>query len=257
MMKLLIFGGTTEGRELTEYLSGKNADSKSDIFDVTLSVATEYAKKFLDGSSMKILVGRLETEDIEELVEKERYDYVVDATHPYAVEVSKNIKKSLKLLTEKGFDYETKYIRLLRKKSDLSGCIVLGSIAEACSKCDCGNVLASTGSKQINEYSELENFSDRVYARVLPTDKSIKLCIDAGLDDSHIIVNTGAVSYEDNIEVIKKYNIKNIITKDGGVKGGFYEKRDAAIDSGINIIVVDRPAENGMTYEEVISLLSD
>jgi len=249
MIKLLIFGGTTEGRELAEYLTSD--DKYSARFDITLSVATSYGAEFIDRHKVKMLVGRLTSEDILTLLYNEKFDYVIDSTHPYAIEVSKNIRKSMQNFSA------SKYIRLLRRKSDLSNCILVDSIEEACDKTADGNVLASTGSKQIAEYKTLNDFESRLYARVLPTEESVNLCRDAGLDDSHILTNTGAVSLEDNLMMIDKYDIKNIISKDGGAKGGFNEKKEAALLRNIRFIVIDRPSEDGMTYDEVVSFLCD
>lgn len=249
MMKLLIFGGTTEGRELAEYLAKRN--KKYHKYDVKLSVATDYGAKFIDDNNIDLLVGRMNRQDIVNLLEKEKFDYIIDATHPYAVEVTQNIKNAVSQ-SKIG-----RYVRLLRNSSDLSGCTIVNSIEEACRACDQGNILASTGSKQIAEYASLYDFQNRVYARVLPTDESVNLCIRAGFDMNHIITNTGAVSIEDNIHVIERYEIKNIITKDGGKKGGFDQKRIAADMTGAKLIVIDRPREEGMVYDELVDFLSE
>ena len=84
MCRLLIFGGTTEGRLLAEHCS------KSGI-SADVSVATEYGAELLP-EDVNVLCGRLETEEMTALILKNGYIMVVDATHPYAVEATKNIK---------------------------------------------------------------------------------------------------------------------------------------------------------------------
>jgi len=231
--KILIFGGTIDGRELAERLSA-DKDLK-----VTLSVATEFGKSLID-EGINTIVGRLEKNEIEHLISS--FDVVVDATHPYAKIISKNILDVKK---------DKKVYRLIRDKSNLDGVIEAEDIKDACKKCSEGNILAATGSKEIGQYTNIE----RVYARVLPTKESILLCKMAGLKEENIIESFGKTTVEENLEVIRKYNIKNLITKDGGKRGGFEEKKKAAMIAGINFIVIKRPKEEGYHLEELILLL--
>ena len=233
MKKILIFGGTIDGRELAERLS-----SDSNI-NVTLSVATEFGKALID-DKINTIVGRLEKDEIEQLISS--FDAIIDATHPYAKIISKNISDVCK---------DKKVYRLIRDESNLDGVIEAEDIKDACKKCGEGNILAATGSKEIAQYINLE----RVYARVLPTKESVMLCKMAGLKEENIIESFGKVTVEENLEIIKKYNIKNLITKDGGKRGGFEEKKEAARIAGINFIVIRRPKEEGYHLEELIALL--
>jgi precorrin-6x reductase len=234
--KILIFAGTEDGRELAEKLS-KNRE-----LNVTLSVATEFGKELVNSDKLKVLMGRLDENQIRKVIEE--HDIIIDATHPYAVEISKNIFQA------KG---NKKLLRLLREESKLGKSVIAKDIKDACSKCDEGHVLAATGSKQIAEYTCL----DRVYVRVLPTEESIKLCYDAGLGDNQIIRHFGKNTVEENIEIINKYNIKNLITKDGGDRGGFNEKKEAAERTGIKFIVIKRPEEEGYSLEELLRILGE
>lgn len=56
MCRLLIFGGTSEGRELAEFC----ADNKIDAY---ISVTTDYGAELLpESDNIKILTGRLDSE---------------------------------------------------------------------------------------------------------------------------------------------------------------------------------------------------
>ena len=99
--KILIFAGTTEGRELAEFLSEREVEAE-------ISVATEYGETLLSpGPFLKIHQGRMEEGEMEAFFREEEIGTVVDATHPYAVVVSENIREAC---THTG----TEYIRLLR-----------------------------------------------------------------------------------------------------------------------------------------------
>jgi len=87
--KILLFGGTTEGRKLTEYLSNTN------VF-VDVCVATEYGQQLLQKSeNVNVISGRMDTEQMTAMMKQQKYKLVIDATHPYALEVTENIKKEI------------------------------------------------------------------------------------------------------------------------------------------------------------------
>jgi len=86
-MKILLFGGTTEGRVLSEVLA-KRGD------DVTVCVATDYGREEqaqVDG--VTILTGRKGPEEMRALMGP--CDLVVDATHPYATEVTASFRRAV------------------------------------------------------------------------------------------------------------------------------------------------------------------
>ena len=242
MKDLLIFGGTTEGRELAETLSDKGQR-------VILSVATQYGKEMIPQQSqyLQIKVGRLDHIEMSRIITANGIGIVIDATHPYAVEVSKHIKQACGTTM-------TEYLRLLRDTSGYDEDMTMAdTIEESCTMVEDGNVLATTGSKQIGEYTQLVDYKQRLYARVLPTQESIDLCKKAGLDDDHIITSFGVLSVAENMEMMARYQIKTMITKDGGTKGGFGEKRLACKQGNIKCIVVKRPmVEDGFSMTEIL-----
>ena len=179
-------------------------------------------------------------------------DAVIDATHPYAVEVSANIRGAC-LRTGK------KCLRLLRERGNTEGAVLCASLPEAAALAGEaeGNILAATGSKEISLYSAIPEFATRVYARVLPTDSSVRACREAGLSDSHILAARGPFSLEQNLWTLKRYSIKSLVTKDGGDAGGFAAKAEAARQTGCTLYVVRRPEESGLTPAEVENLLKE
>ena len=83
-MKLLIFGGTTEGRVLARRLAEAGAQ-------VTVSVATAMgAEELADIPGLAVLTGRRDAVAMQALLQD--FDLCIDATHPYAAEASANIR---------------------------------------------------------------------------------------------------------------------------------------------------------------------
>ena len=106
MKKLLIFAGTTEGRKLSEYLAAAKIEH-------TICVATEYGKVVLNEHSLvNVHQGRLNQKEIEEFLKDGRITVVVDATHPFAKEITRNIKVVIEKMHSQGM--EISYLRLKR-----------------------------------------------------------------------------------------------------------------------------------------------
>ncbi|MCR5099704.1 MAG: precorrin-6A reductase [Lachnospiraceae bacterium] len=225
-MKVFIFGGTTEGRlAVEEYI--KKGD------EVTASVATEMGEEELHGLSAKILVGRLDEQGMKTVIDG--YEVVIDATHPYAAEATRNIKKAC---ADLGIAYQR-----IERDTGYSGSLPsnyfeVHSHGDAADylKTVSGNILLTTGSKNLSDYSSLE--PERLYARVLPTAEALSLCEVAGIPKSHIIAMHGPFSTELNVAMIRQYDIEHLVTKQTGTVGGFPEKALACIDTDTELVVV-------------------
>lgn len=117
-MNVLIFGGTTEGRNLCSFLLEKGAK-------VTLSVATDYGKKLiLPQENLVINAKRMNEGEIAAFLKENSFDYVVDTTHPYADIATKNIKAACGAVN-------AKYMRLTREVSDCASLTLVKTAEEA------------------------------------------------------------------------------------------------------------------------------
>lgn len=239
MYKVLIFGGTTEGRVLSKRLLSYN-------LDVTVSVATEAGKDALsDIKGVRCLVNRLDSNEMNKVLKD--YDIIIDATHPFASEVTSNIALSCK-------EVNLPYLRLIRDESEVDEGIYLKDINEAVEylKDTKGNILLTTGSKDLHLFSSIENFSKRVFARVLPTVDVMKKCYDIGLTSENIIAVRGPFTLDMNTAIINLVNATYVVTKESGDIGGFSEKVKATKLTGSKLIVIGRPEkEKGYSINEI------
>ena len=174
MKQIIIFAGTTEGRLLSEWLSGEG-------LEVLACVATEYGSLLVrEGEHLHIHQGRLTREEMAQLLKAENCPLVLDATHPYAAEVSHNIRAACE---EAGCEY----LRLIRPE-DARGeetredCITVGSVKEAvaCLEKTTGRILVTTGSKELHHFTSLSDYQERVYARVLASAEVVEHCQGLG-----------------------------------------------------------------------------
>lgn len=246
MSKICIFGGTTEGRKLAEFLSGQPCD-------VMVCVATDYGQTLLpEGEHVSVSAKRLPVGEIVSLLTEHRFDLVIDATHPYAQSITKSIARACR---ETG----TPRWRLLRGASGVSPehtyMETVSDAAAFLSETE-GNILLTTGSKELAGFSQLPGFSERVWARVLPLQSSLDACAQAGLPASHIFAMQGPFSEAMNAAMLRTIGAQYLVTKDGGAPGGFEEKESAAKSAGARLVVIGRPPEEeGLSLSKTISAL--
>ena len=196
MSKICIFAGTSEGRKLVERLCGRG-------LKMTVCVATEYGEVLLgEHPDVEIRAGRMDQTQMEAMLRGEGFAIVVDATHPYADKVTENIASACQ-------NIGAEYIRLLRDSNsdDSDGVFVENTAAcvEYLKSTD-GNILLTTGSKELPAYAELH---DRIYARVLPMQASLDICTQSGIAPERIIAMQGPFDEEMNLALLKGLCLTN------------------------------------------------
>lgn len=248
MNKVLIFGGTSEGRILSQRLSEKK-------IPCDVCVATEYGREALNPDDyVNVISGRLSREEMQKLYQTASYSLVIDATHPYAREVSENIKRSLAAhnAAQKGLK-----IRLLRFERDTKSKLADGNLvffenAEECAdrltaeiKNTDKNVLLTTGSKELSLFCRDQLLRSRLISRVIPSMESLEICQKNGLEGRQIIAMQGPFSMQANLAQIADYKAGILVTKESGSAGGFDAKVEAAMEAGIRCFVIKKPEEAG------------
>lgn len=254
MKKILIFAGTTEGRKLSEYLAEAEINH-------TICVATEYGAIVLRQHPLiKVHQGRMNQEQIAEFISNGKFDVVVDATHPFAKEITYNIQAALKEMERIGISIP--YLRLKRDGiTERENGITYFETNEECVKAledTEGNILLTTGSKELYKYCISEGIKHRLYVRVLPSVESLSLCTEQGICGKQVIAMQGPFTTEMNEAIIRQYEIAYLVTKESGVPGGYQEKINAAKRTGVRIFVIGCSDEGeGYSFSEICQKLED
>lgn len=248
MKDIFVFSGTTEGRTLAEYFASRG-------IMVHVRVATEYGAEIMpNGENISVKVGSCGgTEGIAKIIRENMFSIVVDATHPYATVISGHIREAC---TVTG----ATYIRISRNSSDIGGDVIeTNSIQAAVDylKDKNGKILATTGAKEAEIYTDLPDFKERVVMRILSTLPSMEKCVSLGFEGRNLICAQGPFFEEYNYAVLKDNNIEWLVTKDSGTVGGFEDKIRAARRAGAKIILIRKPEDNGITFGEAVSLLEN
>lgn len=245
--KVLIFGGTTEGRELAEYLADHGVR-------IHVCVVTAYGESLLpQGGWVTVSHERLNAEEMADLMESFDPSYVVDATHPFAQEVSVHIREACEAAKKE-------YLRISRDTEKGSWGVRVESIAAAVDylKQTEGNILVTTGSKELETYTVLPDYRERIYARVLSLASVAEKCEDLEISGRHLICMQGPFSVEMNFAMLKEYEIRYLVTKESGTAGGYPEKCLAAEQAGVKLVVIGNPEKvSGSSLEEMKEYLRE
>jgi precorrin-6x reductase len=186
------------------------------------------------------------------LIRQERPALVLDATHPYAAEVSANIRAAC---TEAGVSL----VRILRDEGEVKkDCLSFsthGDLIALLEKTP-GVIFVATGAKEAAIFTGLSGFQERVWFRMLPDIGGLKNCLDLGYSAARIICMQGPFSRDLNRAMFAAAAASILVTKNSGALGGFAEKLEAARDLGMRVALLARPPDpGGVPLEKAIAEL--
>lgn len=244
--------GTQDGREIVRRLCAAG-------YDVAASVVSSYGQQLLaeqkenGGGHLIINDTPLDEEGLRTFFQEYDIRVFVDATHPYAVNVSRN---AMAATVAAGVPY----IRFERDLTDVSyeNVYLVHSYEEASEMASRlgRTVFLTTGSRNLERFVHAPALAEStLIARVLPTTEVIALCEGLGLTPAQIIAMQGPFSRELNRAMYEKYKANVIVTKNSGTIGGTDAKFQAAADLELPVVVIDRPVLDypnlAHTFEEV------
>ena len=218
MNKAVVFAGTTEGYTLCRFLAENGIMTYA-------CVATGYGGSLLKESTcLHIHAARMDQEEIQKFLQEVQPKIVLDATHPYAALVTENIRTACEAA---GY----RYLRVLRSQGTVhKEAVYVENTEKAIQFLEktTGNILLTTGSKELPEYTKLSNYKDRLFARVLSLPSVLDTCRACGIEGKHLIGMQGPFSMELNVAMLRQFHCAYLVTKDSGKEGGFQGKIDAA-----------------------------
>lgn len=214
MLRICVFAGTAEGRKLIGRLQGRGAE-------IVACTATEYGGTLLEGlEDVRVHTGRMNAEEMAIFFSGERFEMIIDATHPYAELATDNIQSACA-------GTKTEYIRLRRESlieegdgvwvADVQGCIDYLRYTQGC-------VFLTTGSKDLPRFCAEDGLRARIVARVLPVRRSLEICAECGIPAERIIAMKGPFDEDLNTAMFRAANARYVVTKDTGLAGGYEDK---------------------------------
>lgn len=249
--KIFFIAGTEDGRSLAKFLSQKN-------FNVTASVVSDYGKKILETcAGIKINDKPLDRDELEKILREEHFNFLVDASHPYAKNISTNAIAAAQAAqiiyiryerAEVEFDYE----KIFHVDSYEEAAIKAAELGK--------NIFLTTGSRNLKIFVDLLPDCN-LTARILPTAEVLKQCEALGLTPKQIIAIQGPFSVELNVELFKHAKAEVIVTKNSGQIGGADTKLEAAKNLNLPVVMINRPKINypnvAKTFDDVLKFLEE
>lgn len=223
---ILVFGGTTEGREAVATLD----EAASPYFYSTRGDSQHIASPYAT-----MLSGAMDKDGMETFCRQHGIRLIVDAAHPFATRLHLTI-------AEVAIRCDIPVIRLERRfpprDKSVIWCDDFDDAINRLKSHSIHRLLALTGVQTISRlapwWSQPEN---ECWFRILDRDSSHDLVRADGFPENHIVYFN-----DDTTEnLLKKLSPQAIITKESGESGGFSEKIEAARRMDIKIFAICRP----------------
>ena len=249
-MNVMVMAGTKDAANIIKRLSSTGK------FNILATTTTSYGADIAKTAAADNVISKaLTLEELVEVIETNNIEILVDATHPFAANATHNAIKSSNITG-------IKYLRFERPGENFKGNDLIhevSSFEEAALKAreltEC-QVLHLAGVSTLAAIIEKID-SSRLFVRVLPSVDSIQKCIDMGLKQENIIAMQGVFSKEFNTALLEEYDISLIITKESGKTGGTLSKISAAVELGIEVVLVTRPKIAELENEDIFTDLDE
>ncbi len=243
--------GTQDGRELAGALLEAG-------YPVTASVVSSYGEKLLERYPGLVINDKpLDEEGLTAYILRHGIRLFVDASHPYAANVSQNAMQACRAAGIPYIRYERRsvpvdYKNVIRVESYDEAAREAGRLGKT--------VFLTTGSRNLQAFITSEALKDhRVVARILPTAKVLAECETLGLTPKDIVALQGPFSEELNIALYRQYGAEVVVTKNSGEIGGTDTKLTAAQKLGLPVVMIDRPKLDydviAYTFDEVLEFV--
>ena len=243
---ILVLAGTKDGRDLIDLLDSSG-------YKVMASIFSDYGRQLIQLDHILIHVGPLDTAGLVNLIAINNISIVVDASHPYAVNVSQNAMLACQTTSIHYLRYERPSVAM----PVYEGLHVVHNYNQAIQVASSlGNVIfLTTGSRHLKLFKDATCLQDhRLIARVLPEPSVLQECLDLGFTPKDVVAVQGPFSHDLNIALFKEYKAEVIVTKNSGQVGGSDTKMTAAMALGLPLVVIDRPI---IQYTQIVYVLDD
>jgi cobalt-factor III methyltransferase len=231
-----VFSGTADGNALARELTQRH-------HRVVVSTASDYGRELVEADvpQASVVSGRIGHKARLQLMKVHAAQAIVDATHPFATEISKQLQAVAKELN-------VPYLRYERPGTPKS------SFAHYCPSVEAAAVEALSHGKRIFLATGIKDILTFIHApssqqakwfvRITPEKDSLDQALAAGIPRAHICAMQGPASRQLNVALWKEWGIDCVVTKESGDAGGFSDKLEAARELDLNLVVIERPSLN-------------
>jgi len=239
--RIWLIGGTSESAEIAKLLA------KAEI-PCTISVTTAAAKSLYPlVPSLQVWVGNLDEIQLESFLQTQEIGAIVDASHPYAIQISQlaiaaaerrkipylRYERQTVEATELTEKLSIKSDNLIRKLANWETLLTGNYLTEK-------RVLLTVGYRPLGLFQSWQNKST-LFARILPAERSLAVALAAGFTADRLMAIRPPISLELERALWQHWQISLVISKASGTPGGEDIKRQVARELGVPLIIIDRP----------------
>ncbi len=249
-----ILSGTSDGPIIANKLLGLNYVVFVSV--ISYKASSAYPKK----NNLHIITGKI-LDDIEvcKFIKKYHIDLIIDATHPFALQISENLAKgcSQKNKMLLSFERKTNFKSSSESKyiEDLKG-IKLSEIKHK-------NLLLAIGARSLNAVAEYYMSSDvQIFARILATQESILNGFSSCIKNSNLAILNPSKFGENKLEyyLCKNWEIDCILCRDSGSYSQMIWE-EISKKTNIKLFKLRRPVEKNIQhvfsdYDKLINFVS-
>jgi cobalt-factor III methyltransferase len=228
-----VFSGTSDGNALARALAEAG-------HAVVVSSASDYGAEqaTLNCPGVTTVSGRLGLERRRELLRQSGARRIVDATHPYASDMSRQL---IELAAGLGLPY-LRFERPSQADSFPARHVADMDEAAALAIEQGRRIFLATGSKDLAHFVTAPGAEARDwFLRLAPEPAMLQRALDLGLPRGHLCAMQGPFSRQANETLWRDWGIDCVVSKESGAAGGYRAKGEAAAALGVPFIVIDRP----------------
>lgn len=211
------------------------------IVTVTTATATQ-----LYGADprLQVRVGRLTEETIQDFLRTQAIGAILDASHPFAVEISRLAIAAARTTALPYFRFERPQPEDLADTDILANTVTpVPSLAALLQ----GDYLAGQRALLILGYRWLDHFRPwqvqaTLFARILPSPTALEAALTAGFEARRIIALRPPISAELELALWRQWQVTCVVAKASGQAGGEIIKRQVAAQLGIPLYLIQRPS---------------
>ncbi|MBD1998518.1 cobalt-precorrin-6A reductase [Leptolyngbya sp. FACHB-541] len=227
-----LIGGTQESVQLARAIAYSN-------LPCIVTVTTESARSlYCSTPSLQVWVGRLSEVQLKDFLQTHQISCILDASHPFAVEVSR-------MAIAAAAKFQLPYLRYERPSLDensSSNQIILDNFGTLVA----GDYLKGQRVLLVVGYRPLEQFRSwqsqaTLFARILPSVTALEAALAAGFTPDRLIALRPPISADLERALWQQWQISMVVSKASGVAGGEDVKRQVAVELGVKWVTIARP----------------
>ncbi|WP_346289415.1 cobalt-precorrin-6A reductase [Sphaerothrix gracilis] len=229
--RLWLIGGTREGLQLARAIAAQK-------IPCIVTVATATAQQaYPDVPTLQVRVGQLTAGTIDFFLQQAQVTAILDASHPFAVDVS---QLAIAAAAAQNIPY-LRYERPQLEANPLTHSIDSLETLLASDLLSQQRVLLTLGYRWLHHFQPWQCCAT-LFARLLPSMKALEAAIAAGFTPDRLIALRPPVSAQLEAALWQQWQISQVVTKASGAAGGEQIKRQVAQQLGVQLIVINRPA---------------